>query len=349
MIWWPSDKYVWDFWFAREGGGGGRLHVYYLQAGREESGNDPDRRHDLASVGHAVMGAGGWEELTAGEPAFSRGKAGAWDDLSIWTGCVVENPLEGGWYLFYTSRRRADSAVWTPSEWQRPQQIGLAVSDDLMEWKRSPKSVEAPLIANPGAAVGLDGVAWRDPYVMREEGGGYLVFICARLGAEAAAGMGIGEDAGGAVAWLSSDRLDQWDPSRTSLLIASEEFYQLEVPQAFWRACDGGKRFYLIFSAQEKDCSAARRAKMPAKECRTGTYYLSSDLLPLDHPGIPKLREPARLLAEGWYAGRILDAEDGRPPLFFGFKWADAEGNFVGGISDGMPVVFGPDGSIGLG
>jgi beta-fructofuranosidase len=44
-----ADRWVWDFWFAREGP---RYHVFFLQA--PKSLVDPDLRHWNASVGHAV-------------------------------------------------------------------------------------------------------------------------------------------------------------------------------------------------------------------------------------------------------------------------------------------------------
>ena len=45
------DKWVWDFWFARQDG---QHHIFYLQAPRALG--DPGRRHHNATIGHAVSG-----------------------------------------------------------------------------------------------------------------------------------------------------------------------------------------------------------------------------------------------------------------------------------------------------
>ncbi|MFN7948298.1 MAG: hypothetical protein U0Z53_23305 [Blastocatellia bacterium] len=340
MPWFPRDQYLWDFWFARQNN---ELHVFYLQAGHRAAQWNPDLRHDLASVGHAVMTTAGWRELTTDHPAFEKSPGTAWDNRAIWTGCVVQNPADDLHYLFYTARCNEDQPVWTPSEWQRPQQIGLAVSRDLMTWERV---AAYPVIPNPGRMIGLDGVAWRDPYVMRGADGCWYAFICARLNPEDKNNKHFDADCGAVIAWLKADDLTGWDCYSTSHLIASDEFYQMEVPQVFWRRCNGGRRFYLIFCAQEKDCSRHRRARQ--RECATGTYYTFSELLPDDDDEIPPLKEPARLLAKNWYAGRLLDPETETHPLFFGFEWADEAGRFVGGLSDAMPVQFNEDGTMQL-
>lgn len=345
MQWFPAQKYLWDFWFARNHADN-TLHVFYLQACHRQTAGNPDLRHDFSSVGHAVMNEHGWQELTVQTPAFSSADGEAWDNRSIWTGCVIQNPDNQLYYMFYTARSNQDAPVWTPSEWQRPQQIGLAVSSDLMKWERSELSLQQPLIPNPGKRMGLDGVAWRDPYVIRGEADCWYAFVCARLNPEADDNQHYGQDAGGVVAWLRSETLEAWNCDETHRLIASDEFYQLEVPQVFWRNEEQGKRFYLLFSAQEKDCSQLRRARK--HECATGTYYMSSELLPHDYQGLPALREPARILAEGLYAGRLLEPETTAEPLFFGFQWTDETGRFVGGLSDGQPVRFGQNGTLRL-
>lgn len=341
MPWFPQDKYCWDFWFARRGE---ELHLFYLQASQAECDFNPELRHNLSSIGHAVMTPWGWRELA--QPALTKSGGKAWDNLSIWTGCVVEDGEMQ--HLFYTARHAEDAPVWTPSEWQRKQQIGLATSSDLIHWERTEDSKTAPVIPNPGKMLGLDGVAWRDPWVMRGDDGAWHAFICARLNPADANNKDFGVDAGAVIAWLKSDDLNKWDCSQTRRLVTSDEFYQMEVPQIFWREFEGGKRMYLLFCAQEKDCSRLRRQRI-GDECRTGTYYLHSELLPLDYQGIPALKGSARLLAPGWYAGRLLDAETAEAPVFFGFQWADAAGYFVGGVSDPMPVRFKSDGIIEIG
>jgi beta-fructofuranosidase len=287
-----------------------------------------------------VLTPWGWTEAP-GAPALAPASGARWDNLSIWTGSIVQPASGAPYHLFYTSRSREDALRWTPSEWQRPQQIGLATSPDLRTWTRAG---EGPVMPNVGEALGLDGVSWRDPYVLRGEDGAWHAFVCARLDPMNPANREVGLDAGGAIVRLTSDRLNAWPLERADRLVASREFYQMEVPQVFWRAFPDGKRFYLLFCAQEKDCSQVRRAA--GRECETGTYYMHSELLPADFAGIPPLREPARLLARGLYAGKLLRPESEGHPVFLGFPWADAAGHFIGGISDPQRTRFLDDGSM---
>ena len=96
MPWYPKDKFVWDSWFVLEGE---KLHAYYLQADRHACNHDPDARHNLASVGHAVKNGNGWYELGTSFAASHQ-----WDDVAIWTGSVIHSPKLNQYLLFYTAR-----------------------------------------------------------------------------------------------------------------------------------------------------------------------------------------------------------------------------------------------------
>lgn len=325
MPWYPHDKYLWDAWFAWEGD---QLHAFYLQADREDCQHDPEARHNLASVGHAISNGNGWHEI-----GTTFAKSNGWDDVAIWTGSVIRAPRSNAYYLFYTARNSREAPQETPSEKQRPQHIGLATSTDLHHWQRVPQATNAPLIQNPGKQFGLDGVAWRDPYVVRF-GDLYYAFICARLDQEADCGV---------IAYVTSPDLLHWS-RQPNFIQCPLEFYQMEVPQVFWRQSEQGKRCYVVFCAQEKDCSTQRRTKNLA--CVTGTYYLQSDLLPLDYEGVPPFTESARLLVANIYAGKLLNPEQDETPTLLGFLWADKTGDFVGGITAPIQVSFAADGSI---
>ena len=89
-----EDRWVWDFWIAKDRK---TYHLFFLQAPR--SLGNSELRHSNASVGHATStDLKEWTEVgTALEPGFS----GEWDDVAIWTGCVINH--EKRWWMFYLS------------------------------------------------------------------------------------------------------------------------------------------------------------------------------------------------------------------------------------------------------
>ena len=116
-----ADAWLWDSWFVVDGD---EHHVFFLRASRALL--DPRRRHDRATVGHAVSrDLRNWTLLA---DAFVPADEPAWDDLAIWTGSVVRDP-DGQWHLFYTGISHADGGS--------VQRIGRAVSDDLVTWHRA--------------------------------------------------------------------------------------------------------------------------------------------------------------------------------------------------------------------
>jgi beta-fructofuranosidase len=351
MPWFPQNKYIWDFWFAWDQTQ--RLHLFYLQASQLDCRFNPEARHDRASVGHAILTDWGWQEISPDQPALTRSTTGdAWDDLAIWTGSIIRSPLDERYYLFYTSRRKADVPVWTPHEWQRSQNIGVATSTNLSDWQRlAPNSLVIP---NPGSNDQFDGVNWRDPYVVyhpQEEL--FYAFICAHTES--------GQDAGGIVAYVTSPDLAHWTAS-PQILVASGDFYQMEVPQVFWRdRGDGYRQCYLIFSAQDKDCSRHWRGQTASRKAVTGTYYLVSEPMPVDQPitfqAVP-WRNSAQLLSPRFYSGKVIWPEIYNPSpltsaatdiaIFYSFQWNDEAGQFVGGLADPQMLQFLPDGAIEL-
>jgi beta-fructofuranosidase len=144
------EHWLWDFWFARDGGD---VHLFHLQAPR--SLGDPELRHRNATIGHAVSrDLRTWEVLP---PALAAGDPGAFDDLATWTGSVVRHA--GRWHLFYTGISRAeDGAV---------QRVGLATSDDLVSWVREGVVVEADPRWYEVRTSGPREPGWRDAWVQR--------------------------------------------------------------------------------------------------------------------------------------------------------------------------------------
>jgi beta-fructofuranosidase len=211
-----DDRWVWDFWLARDGDD---HHLFFLQADRALV--DENRRHVAASIGHAVS-----SDLTTWEilpDALHPGAPGAWDDLATWTGSVVRH--DGSWHLFYSAVGTADSS--------RVQRVGAAISDDLITWRRHGAN---PLIAADGRwydrSVAADDEPWRDPWVFRPPGSAdHLALITARA-----------SDGRGTIALARSADLAHWTVCPP--LYTADAFGELEVPQIV--SVDG--RWFLVFS-----------------------------------------------------------------------------------------------------
>jgi len=330
MGWAPNDKYLWDTWFAHDRDG--VLHAFFLQADKAACNFIPFNRHDMAEVGHAVLTADAWKYID-GKPCLAA-RAGSWDNISIWTGSVIYDRQSDSFYMFYTSRDGNSDKKWTPRGEFVPQQIGVATSRDLITWER----IDA-ILPNCSAAMGLDGVNWRDPYVI-EYGGKYICLLSAHANPK----DGISENAGGAIVFFESESLTDWSQASPRVLVLSPEFYQLEVPQLYRHVEDEGVRFFLLFCAQAADCTADRKSNYP-EDCATGTYYFASELYPHDSSVFPSFDETPRLLAPDIYAGKIIDV-DGIPSLI-GFDYQGGETDFVGGLSEATPVTF-PDNKLKL-
>ena len=187
-----QDRWIWDFWLARDGED---YHVFYLQAPR--SLGDPELRHFNTSIGHAVS-----RDLREWRPlpdALHSGPPGVWDDGAVWTGCVIQH--EDIWHMLYTG-------VHIDQEGLIEQRVGLATSTDLTSWRKHP---ENPLIEadpryysqrDPGT-LGPERV-WRDPWVFRHpQTEDFHALITASVSEGPSEGCGV-------VAHARSDDLVSW-------------------------------------------------------------------------------------------------------------------------------------------
>jgi beta-fructofuranosidase len=151
--------------------------------------------HDF--IAHAVSNdCFHWRRV---ENALFIGNPGAWDDSMLWTMHVSKHPFaDGKWRMFYTGLSRRDQG--------RKQRIGMAVSDDLYIWKKTPVSwidrrsdlpyelpgrpkqpayeydskscfplSPDPLYYEASADEGRHWVSWRDPFYYRENDRGWLL------------------------------------------------------------------------------------------------------------------------------------------------------------------------------
>ncbi len=326
----PQDVFLWDFWLAprraRPGRDDGhpcqqpeRFHLFYLQAPR--SLPDPELRHTCARVGHAVSAdLRTWQPC---QPALEPGSAGAWDDLAIWTGSVVER--SGVYYQFYTAINQAEQG--------RVQRIGLAISTDLTHWERHPGN--PVLTADPRwyetanqHPAGEE--HWRDPYVIFDaERGAWLMFLCARANDGPLDGRGV-------IGLARSFDLLTWEPLPPASLPG--EFGQLEVPNVTHLA----GRWYLLFCTASH--SAARLARAGSQAAWHGTHYLVSSAI----SGPYLLIDDSPLCADAvgtYYGGRIEPGLTGEP-LFLAWRRLDPAGRFLGGLSEPAPVTVLPDGRL---
>jgi beta-fructofuranosidase len=313
-----NDKWIWDFWLARNGDD---WHVYFLQA--DKSLGDPELRHRHVSQGHAV--SGNLVDWTYLGTCFAPSEAPAWDDWTTWTGSVVQGP-DGVWHLFYTGTNHADGGF--------KQRIGHATSRDMHSWERVGSGLCLD-ISGPDYEEYAPGHwhdrAMRDPWVMKDPAGeGWLMYFTARV-------PGIAEpNAGGSIGFATSSDLYTWTIQPPAY--RGGMFGQMEVPQVI----EIGGRWYCMFCTGAHHWSEAYKAFNPQLPV-TGSHYLVAD-----DPRGPWEVAPGPFLdgAEPCqrYAGKLVQADDGLKLM--GFAYATPEQSFIGELSDPIPVTVDADGLL---
>ena len=306
-----ADKWVWDFWFARDGD---TWHMFFLEA--PKAIGDPELRHWNVAIGHAT--SRDWSEWTYRGPCFAPADAPAWDDYTTWTGSVVRGD-DGLWHLFYTGCTRAERGL--------KQRIGHATSSDLHRWQR----------VGDGLALDIHDAhyeeyrpgfwhdrAMRDPWVMRDpDGDGWLMYFTAR------APVSDEPNACGAIGLASSADLYEWRCLPATFVGG---FGQLEVPQVLRL----GGRWHCLFSTSKEHWSSGYRAangQLPV----TGTHHLVADT-----PHGPWTVAPGPFLTtpcnEALYSGKLVEVDGGL--ALVGFLTTDDAGRFIGQISTPVPVTW---------
>jgi beta-fructofuranosidase len=311
------DKWVWDFWFVRRGG---ERHLFYLQAPR--SLGDVSLRHHNATIGHAVSGdLRDWQVLP---DALHPGPDGSWDDLATWTGSAIGH--DGRWYMLYTGINRAEQGL--------VQRVGLASSDDLVQWYKYPGN--PVLEADPrwyevlGEGRWRD-QSWRDPWLFRcVKDGQFHVLVTAR--------SRFGEpDGAGVIGYARSANLVDWDVLPP--LTEPGEFAQLEVPQL----AETQRGYLILFSCHSEDHSRMRQERLGSPG-RGGTFAMwaehfsgpwLSSLSPVETPGDRELGAA--------YGGKLIEGEDGQWE-YMAFR-GDDDRDFLGELAGPYPVQLARDGS----
>lgn len=214
-----KDHHIGDAWYFIDGDTG-TIHMFYLA-------NPLDGGPRF--VGHAVSkDLVNWKELS---PALQTGSSGTWDDLLICTGSVIQHT--GRYWMAYSATSSTDSSLKEPYRFQR---AGMAVSEDLLTWKKLPENpvtqAESPHYEQMSTAQ-RKMVHWRDPFLFGD-GNFIYQFVCARRSDGDIATRGT-------VALAQSTDMQTWKtlPPIEHDRIAEE----MEVPQIY--LIDG--RWYLTF------------------------------------------------------------------------------------------------------
>ncbi len=317
-----ADKWVWDSWYVHDGD---QWHGFFLQA--DKALGDPEQRHWHVSQGHAT--SPDLKNWAYHGTSFAPAAAPAWDDFTTWTGSVVQDET-GLWHLYYTGTCRAEQG--------KKQRIGHATSADLHTWARVGDGLCLDLDPdNPDYEEYEPDLWWdralRDPWVMRDpEGRGWRMYLTTR------APKGGDSFARGAIGLARSQDLRTW---RWDAPIYVGQNAQLEVPQVFTM----GGRWFCLFCNDSAHWSAAYRRTSPQRAVR-GTHYLMADCI-----DGPWQVAPGPYLDGTYpcqrYAARLIQHGDGQADLL-GFLHDDADGNFIGQISDPQGVRMTKDGRLEL-
>lgn len=311
-----DDKWIWDFWFVKNGPD---YHIFYLQAPRELG--DEKLRHWNVSIGHAVSrDLINWHILRdALHPSMN---AHNWDSASTWTGSIINH--DSLWYMFYTGASQVDDG--------KVQRIGLATSTDLMYWQRF--GTKPLLEADPKWYEIMDqelwyDQAWRDPWVF-ELDGRYHAFITARVNQGHRLARGV-------IGYAWSTDLISWKVEPP--VATPGEFAFMEVPQLV----EINGLYYLFFCVGKGEYSEARRQR-PGVQSETGIHYMVSD----------KPFGPFHFLSEKFllgdefgssYAGKVIRNPDGKWVLLATRAWT-GDGGYIGEITDPLPLQVAPDGLL---
>ena len=318
------DVWTWDAWFVDDGR---QFHAFYLKASRALL--DPHRRHERASVGHAVSpDLRTWTELP---DALVPSDGPAFDDLAIWTGSVVR---EGDrWRMFYTALNHEGHSVYD-------QRIGSAISDDLHHWTRvgdqpvahpDPRWYKTLALVPPPEphSAPLDGRSetWRDPLAFPDpDGNGWHLLVTAR-----SAFAGRNDD--GVIAHAAGPDLDHLEIG-PPLCEPGVGFGQLEVVQH--KIIDG--RSVLVFTCHPQEMTAERIAA--SGEYCTWSVPSPGPLGPWD------IGQARGFTAEpDLFAAPLAQKRDGSW-VIFGFRNLELKGIDAFEILDPIPVGLDAEGYL---
>ncbi|KJC62999.1 glycosyl hydrolase family 32 [Agreia bicolorata] len=314
------DFWVWDFWTAIDGP---TVHLYYLRA--PVSLVDPHLRHRNASVGHATsLDYVNWTDHGV---VLEHGEPGAADETATWTGSVYRDP-SGLWRMYYTGSRYLRAGEDTNIE-----TVLMATSNDLHEWvKASGVQLSA---SHPWYETLADYTwreeAWRDPWVVPDAAGDQWHMLITARSRE----IPTGDDPAdrGVIGHAISRDLDSWTAA-APISAPGAGFAHLEVPQLV--LVDGKKA--LIFSCDSSHLVGKRAGGAG------GVWALAlGDADPFSG-GLVNLDDAQLIVGDELYAGRVVETPAG--PALLGFENVGQNGEFVGRLSDPLPLRWSDDGRL---
>ena len=314
------DFWVWDFWTAIDGP---MVHLYYLRAPMSLA--DPHLRHRNASVGHAT--SVDYENWTDHGVVLEHGAPGSADESATWTGSVYRDP-SGLWRMYYTGSR-----YLRPGEDTNVETIMLATSTDLHEWVKTPGSLlsaERPRYETLADQTWRE-EAWRDPWVVPDVSGTMWHMLITARSRQVPAG--VDPDDRGVIGYATSRDLDSWTAA-APLSAPGAGFAHLEVPQLV--RIDG--REALIFSCDSSHLVGARRGSAGGVWALAlgGDEPFSGELL--------NVADAQLVVGDELYAGRVVETPTG--PALLGFENVGQNGEFVGRLSDPLPLRWTDDGRL---
>ncbi len=312
-----ADKWIWDFWLARQGPD---YHIFYMQAPRALGYQL--LRHWHTSIGHAVsQDLRHWEVLP---DALQPTAATAWDNYT-WSGSIICR--EGVWHMFYTGGSRTESGL--------VQRIGLATSTDLLHWSKHPANPVLEVDPRWYEPLNLElwhDQAWRDPCVFQHpQTGQFHVFITARRNTGPTLERAV-------FAHARSPDLRQWEILPP--VAAPGLFGDMEVPQLVHIR----GRYYLVFCTVTWS-HAANYSQRTGRQPVSGTHYLAAEgpLGPFEFLTYEFLAGDA---IGSLYNGKVIEGPDGGWYFMATTRWLEPGGEFQGSLTDPYPVQVSESGRL---
>jgi len=301
----------WDFWTV-SANDNGLHHIFFLQAPRDD--HNPEARHNMASVGHAVSrDLDNWEYRGV---AIERGVPGSWNDLAIWTGSALKTKM-GDYVMMVTGRSSRDGGT--------VQRLGIYFSPDLYSWKEydgNPVLECDPSIYHPHHHEEHT-TTWRDPFLFYDSGENiYKAYVTAQK-------IGAAGEIIGCIAVANSQNLIDWVAKAP--LDIPDYFRVMECPQLVF---SGDSKILLIHIDKKWILDSA-----PDEVQRiTGTHYLISE----DGKGSYRYGgvlldgevSTPRGLLWGKYQLRIHDQKENGDFRALFWPGYDKNAKFSGGISE---------------